>query len=157
MSLYRRQLIHKAGARHVRSFEMINAGNRTEYFLYFATNNTRGLSKRKQAMWKADPVGGQVFSDLTDPRQMVLLDPVPDLAPLRRSLRERFHARGWVDIADVERFVLEETPHSEAIHLRRRTLAEMERQRPPLTEVRRPPAKRNRPGDYPPTTHLRFL
>jgi hypothetical protein len=108
-------------------------------------------------MWKADPVRGQVFSDLTDPRQMVLLDPVPDLAPLRRSLQERFHARGWVDIAHVERFVLEETPDAEAIHLKRRTLAEMERQRPPLIEARRPPATRARPGDYPPTTRLRFV
>lgn len=26
-----------------------------------------GLSKMKQAMWKADPVGGQVFSDLNRP------------------------------------------------------------------------------------------
>lgn len=157
VSLYRRQLIDKAGARHVRSFEMLNAGNRTEYFLYFATNNVRGLSKMKQAMWKADPVGGQVFSDLTDPRQMVLLDPAPDLAPLRRALWERFHARGWVNIADVERFVLEDTPYSEAIHLKRRTLAHMEKKEPPRIEVRRPSGKRARSGEYPPTTHLHFF
>ena len=50
VSLYRRQLIDKAGARHVRSFEMINGGNRTEYFFYFATNNAHGLGKMKQAM-----------------------------------------------------------------------------------------------------------
>lgn len=111
----------------------------------------------KQAMWKVDPVGGQVFSDLTDPRQMVLLDLAPDLAPLRKLLREHFHVCSWVDISDVERFVLEETPYSEAIHLKRRTLGEMEKQKPPLIEVRRPPGKRARPGDYPPTTRLRFL
>jgi hypothetical protein len=136
---------------------MVNVGNRTEYFLYFATNRPQGLSKMKQAMWKADPVGGQVFSDLTDPRQMVLLDQTPDLTPLRRMLRERFHLRGWVDIADVERFVLGETPYSEAIHLKRRTLAHMEKETPPRIEVRRPSGKRVRPGEYPPTTHLRFF
>jgi three-Cys-motif partner protein len=157
VSLYRRQLLDKAGARHVRTFEMINAGNRTEYFLYFVTNSPHGLSKMKQAMWKADPVGGQVFSDLTDPRQMVLLDLASDLTPLRRLLREHFQVRGWVDISDVERFVLEETPHSEAIHLKRRTLGEMEKQKPPLIEVRRPAGKRVRPGDYPATTRLRVL
>ena len=108
-------------------------------------------------MRKVDPVGGQGFSDLTDPRQMVLLDLTPDLTPLRRLLRERFHVRGWVDISDVERFVLEETPYSEAIHLKRRTLAQMETETPPRVGVRRRSGKRVRPGEYPPTTRLSFL
>jgi hypothetical protein len=43
------------------------------------------------------------------------------------------------------------------IHLKRRTLGEMEKQKPPLIEVRRPSGKRARPGEYPPTTRLRFL
>ena len=42
----------------------------------------------KQAMWKVDPLGGQAFSDLTDPRQMVLLDQATDPLPLRKLLRE---------------------------------------------------------------------
>ncbi|MFQ5904324.1 MAG: three-Cys-motif partner protein TcmP [Candidatus Binatia bacterium] len=35
VDLYRRQLAQEARLRYVRTFEMINRGNRTEYFLYF--------------------------------------------------------------------------------------------------------------------------
>jgi len=157
VGLYQEQLGGEAGAKFVRTFEMINTGNRTEYFLYFATNSPQGLSKMKQAMWKADPLGGQAFSDLTDPRQMVLLDQATDSSPLRKLLRDRFHQHGWVDISAIERFVLEGTPYSEAIHLRRRTLGEMERAGSPAVEVRRPAGKRDRAGEYPAGTQLRFL
>ena len=45
---------------------MINDRNHTKYFLYFGTNDEQDLSHMKQAMWKADPGGGQVFSDRTN-------------------------------------------------------------------------------------------
>jgi hypothetical protein len=156
VELYQRQLMGTVGAKYVRTFEMVNTGNRTEYFLYFASNSLQGLSKMKQAMWKADPVGGQVFSDLTDPRQMVLLDQASDLLTLQGLLGDRFRARGWVDISEVERFVLEGTPYSEAIHLRRQTLGRMEKAKAQRIEVRRPPGRRDRPGEYPAGTRIRF-
>jgi three-Cys-motif partner protein len=130
-SLYRKQLIERAGFKYVRTFEMINRGNRTEYFLYFGSNNIRGLSKMKEAMWRADPMQGQVFSDRTDPNQLVLLQPEPDLSALRKLLRERFRDEGWICIDKVENFVLLDTPYSEVIHLKRRTLEVMERKDPP--------------------------
>jgi three-Cys-motif partner protein len=157
VGLYRDQLMREAGAKFVRTFEMINRGNRTEYFLYFATNSAQGLSKMKEAMWRADPLGGEAFSDLTDTRQMTLLEPAADLLALQRLLQERFHGRAWVDIEDVERFVLEETPYSETIHLRRRSLGEMEKAKPSAVEARRPAGKRDRPGEYPAGTKLRFV
>lgn len=157
VGLYQEQLSGEAGAKFVRTFEMINTGNRTEYFLFFATNSPQGLSKMKQAMWKADPLGGQAFSDLTDPRQMVLLDQTTDPSPLRKLLRDRFRRHGWVDISEIARFVLEGTPYSEAIHLRRRTLGEMERAESAMVEVRRPAGRRDRAGEYPAGTQLRFL
>jgi len=129
---------------------------RGEYFLYFATNSSHGLSKMKEVMWKTDPLGGEAFSDLTDARQMVLLDQATDLLPLQRLVQGRFRGRGWVDISEVERFVLEDTAYSETIHLRRRTLGEMEKVKPPSVEARRPPRKRDRPGEYPVGTRLRF-
>ncbi len=128
VELYRRRLSEAAGLQHVRSFEMINEGNRTEYFLCFGTNSREGFSKMKEAMWRADPVQGQVFSDLTDRRQTVLLEPAPDLGRLRLMLREQFRGRGEVSIEDVERFVLFGTPYSETMHLKRLTLAPMERE-----------------------------
>ena len=156
VGLYRHRLIREARAKFVRTFEMINKGNRTEYFLYFATNSAQGLSKMKEAMWRADPLGGEAFSDLTDTRQMTLLEQAPDLVALQRLLQERFRGRGLIDIADVERFVLEETPYSETIHLRRRTLGEMEKAKPAAVEVRRPAGKRERPDEYPVGTRLKF-
>ena len=55
VDLYREQLSQRAGARHVRSFEMRNQRNTTDYFLFFAGNNRLGLSKMKEAMWKVTP------------------------------------------------------------------------------------------------------
>ena len=54
LQLYRSQLVDLAGLKYVRTFEMVNEGNRTEYVLFFGTNSSEGLSKMKQAMWKAD-------------------------------------------------------------------------------------------------------
>lgn len=157
INLYRNQLLGIAGLRYVRTFEMINQGNRTEYFLFFGTNNPKGLSKMKQALWRADPVEGEVFSDRTETDQLVLLHPAVNLDHLKGLLRQRFRGSGKVAIHDVERFVLEETPYSEAIHLRTRTLKSMELSKPPLIQVQRPSSSRNRPGEYPPGTRITFL
>jgi three-Cys-motif partner protein len=154
VTLYRKQLMDVAQVPYVRAFEMINEGNRTEYFLYFGTKNLKGFSKMKESMWRADPVQGRVFSDLTDTRQEVLLKPEADLLALRRSLQDRFRGRGWISIDQVEQFVLTETPYSEAIHLKRRTLAPMEAER--LVVASRMDGKKRRPGSFPPGTLLRF-
>jgi len=106
--LYQQQLHTVAGAKYVRSFEMVNERGASDYFLFFATNNLLGLSKMKEAMWKVDPGGGARFSDTTNPDQLVLLAPEPDRHLLRRQLVERFSGKR-VRVADVERFVLEDT------------------------------------------------
>ncbi|HEY1934383.1 MAG TPA: three-Cys-motif partner protein TcmP [Acetobacteraceae bacterium] len=46
--LYRAQLHRAAGAKYVRSFEMRNERNVSDYFLYFASNNLLGLAKMKE-------------------------------------------------------------------------------------------------------------
>jgi len=154
VGLYREQLQKFAGLRYVRTFEMINEGNRTEYFLFYGTNNQLGLSKMKHAMWKADPVGGQVFSDRSVSGQGVLFVPHPDIGPLRRQLQDRFRGKGWVQIEEVSDFVLEDTAYSELIHLKRLTLAPMEQER--LIEAHRLGEKPRR-GTFPPGTKVRFL
>lgn len=63
---YLAQLQHEA--KFVRSFEMLNMGNRTDYFLFFASNNQCGLEKMKEAMWQVDKSGTFQFSDYTDAR-----------------------------------------------------------------------------------------
>ena len=155
--LYRRQLVEQARFQYVRTFEMLDQGNRTEYFLYFGTNSSTGLSKIKEALWRADPGGGRVFSDRTVTDQMVLLQPTADLAGLRRMLQQKFRSQGWVRIEQIKEFVLVDTPYSETIHLKQRTLAPMERERPTSIRVRRPPGRREMPGAYPSGTTIRFL
>jgi three-Cys-motif partner protein len=107
--LYQQQLKTAAGARFVRSFEMRNDRGLIDYFLFFATNNTRGLAKMKEAMWRVDPGGSFRFSDTTDSNQSVLFEPEPDRELLRRLIVGRF-AGIEVPVGEIERFVIEETP-----------------------------------------------
>lgn len=153
LELYRSQLQKAAGASYVRTFEMINEGNRTEYFLLFATKSPLGLSKMKQAMWKADPSSGQAFSDRSDPLQMMLITPGVEAA-LVPLLQKRFKGAGWVSIEEVERFVLESTPFSEQIHLKTKTLKPLEEQK--RINITRPSGK-TRKGTYPPGTLIEFV
>ncbi len=106
--LYRQQLHRVAGARYVRSFEMLNDRGASDYFLFFATQNLLGLQKMKEAMWRVDPVGGVRFSDATDFNQHVLFEPKPDKRLLRRMIEERFSGKRAA-VRDVELFVLEDT------------------------------------------------
>lgn len=154
VNLYRRQLIEVGGLAYVSTFEMINEGNRTEYFLYFGTKSPDGFSKMKEAMWRADPIQGQAFSDLTDTRQEVLLEPSADMTPLRNALVRRFRGAGEISIGEVERFVLFDTPYSERIHLKERTLTPMEKER--LITARHPHRKRRR-HTYPDGTLITFV
>jgi hypothetical protein len=155
VSLYQEQLHKQAGVKYVRGFEMLNEGNRTEYFLFYATNDKLGLSKMKQAMWRTDPGGGQAFSDRSQSDQLVLFKPAPDTGVLRKQLQQRFRGKGWVTIEEVSDFVLEETAYSEEMHLKRATLSPLEKEG--LLEAQRPLDKRDRRGTYPDGTKLKFL
>ena len=55
--LYVRQLREQAGSKYVRSFEMRNEADVTDYYLFYATNNLLGLQKMKEAMWRVDEFG----------------------------------------------------------------------------------------------------
>jgi three-Cys-motif partner protein len=121
--LYRDQLRRAAGARYVRSFEMRNDRNASDYFLYFASNNLLGLARMKEAMWKVDPGGGFSFSDATNFDQAVLFQPEPDRPALRRLIAARF-AKRRATVRQIENFVVEDTPFH-ASHYRK-VLAAME-------------------------------
>ena len=56
----------------MRSFEIRNKNDATDYFLFFATKNVTGLRKMKDAMWSVDQSGEFTFSDGTNPDQMLL-------------------------------------------------------------------------------------
>lgn len=106
--LYRDQLRIAAGARYVRSFEMLNDRGASDYFLFFATRCLRGLGKMKEAMWRIDPAGGVRFSDATNFNQHVLFEAKPDTRLLRRLIEARFSG-ARAAVREIEHFVLEDT------------------------------------------------
>jgi hypothetical protein len=81
-------------------------------------------------------------------------EPHTDTRPLRRLLHDNFRGKGWVPIEEVSDFVLEDTAYSEISHLKRATLAPMEKEG--LIEAQRPGEKPRR-GTFPDGTKLRFL
>ncbi|MBK9034381.1 MAG: three-Cys-motif partner protein TcmP [Myxococcales bacterium] len=150
--LYLSQLRDAAGARYVRSFEMRNKNDATDYFLFFATNSRKGIEKMKEAMWKVDESGEFRFSDATNPAQVLLFEKQPDFLELRRQLLARFGGK-TVTVGEVEEFVLAETSFRET-HYKKR-LAELEDEGQ-LVAVNPPTSRRKR--SYPdPLLVLRFL
>ncbi len=150
--LYQQQLMHDAQAKFVRSFEMRNRNNVTEYFLYFATNNIRGLEKMKESMWKVDPGGGFQFSDATMPDQRLLFGSEPNFDHLQKLMKQQFQS-GTADIAEIEQFAVQDTGFLKA-HVRP-VLASMEKEQPPSIQVVASTPGRRR-GTFPPGTKISF-
>ena len=115
--LYVQQLRMTAKAAYVRSFEMSNARDVTDYYLFYATNELLGLKKMKEAMWKADESGEFRFSDATDPKQLVSFERLPSLATLQAHLLAAFSGK-TVSVAEIEKFVLVDTPFRETHYKR---------------------------------------
>ena len=109
-----------AGMDYVRSFRMLDEGGRTEYFLFFATHNIKGLDVMKDAMWSVDPSGTYRFSDVTDPDQLVMFQLDPDYGQLRSAVQGRFSGQ-TVSIQEIEHFVIADTPFRKS-HLRKNAL-----------------------------------
>ena len=112
--LYARQL-REIGMEHVRLFEMRDGGNRTEYFLAFATHHKEGLRVIKDAMWNVDRAGGIEFSDFTapSPEQGTLFTAEPKYEELRKLVMGQFVGQHGVPIEEVNDFVLIDTPFRE--------------------------------------------
>jgi three-Cys-motif partner protein len=150
-NLYMRQLRQGAGMRYVRSFEMRNDRDVTDYYLFYATQRLLGLKKMKESMWRVDPSGEFKFSDATDPRQLVLFGREPDFRLLREQITNRF--RGLeMPVEAVEEFVVAETAFRET-HYKQQVLDPMERD----GQIVVPHSPRKRRFAYPPGTVIRFL
>jgi three-Cys-motif partner protein len=146
--LFQQQLCFGSRERLVRSFEVATAkGN--GYRLYFTTGSEKGLEKMKEAMWRADPIGGERYRDTTG--ELVLFEPEPDTTPLLRSLKEHFASRAF-GIEEAERYTLLHTAYLPKAHLKMRTLAPAER-REELEAL----TPRKRRATYPSGVQLRFV
>ncbi len=145
--LFKAQLEH-AGMEHVRSFQMLDSGGRTEYYLFFATHHVKGMEVMKDAMWKVDPSGAYQFSDATDPDQPLLFELQPDYAVLKEGVQAKFGKKS-ASIADIENFVTLETPFLKK-HLRDGALKPLEEEG--LIKV----VGRKRRRTYPPGSRITF-
>lgn len=148
--IYLKQL--KTAARYVHSFEMLNKGNSTDYFLFFATNSLKGLEKMKEAMWKVDDTGSFQFSDHSDARGLMsLFSEQPNLAPLREAILRKFRGKE-IAVEDLRDWLIAETEFLPK-HLKVPILAPME-QAGEVSVVS--PAAKRRKGTFPDGTVLRF-
>lgn len=139
-------------AKFVHSFEMRNRANSTDYFLFFATNNLKGLEKMKEAMWRVDGTGSFQFSDHRDAHgSMYLFSDQPNLDPLRVAVSNRFRGQ-QVSIGDLTDWVIAETEFLPK-HLKRPVLAPMEAEGT-LTVVN--PGPKRRRGTFSDGTILKF-
>src|SRR5258708_38864434 len=89
---------------------MGDSNDRGVYYLFFASNSSRGHLKMKEAMWKVDPLGGFTFSDSTNPDQSVLFSN-PSLEPLVSDLQSKFHGAIQIRTEQGETFVQDKTPY----------------------------------------------
>jgi len=149
--VYLKQL--KTIGEYARSFQMINMGNRVDYFLFFVTNNPLGLQRMKESMWKVDPKGEFQFSDLTDASTQLVLSfaLAPNLQPLRKMIVETFGGTE-VEITALERWVVTETPYLPK-HIRTPVLIPMEDEGT-VSIVRSKPGRKRH--TYPEGTVLKF-
>lgn len=63
LEIYLKALRERAGAAFSYPFVMRDAADRVIYWLFFCSNNIRGLEEMKKAMWTVDRSGGFEFSD----------------------------------------------------------------------------------------------
>lgn len=90
---------------------MCDRDGRLVYYLFFASNNSLGHLKMKEAMWKVDPLNDFTFSDSTNPNQHVLFSS-PSVAPLAADLTTiKFRGAGGIAVKKVETFVNDDTAY----------------------------------------------
>ncbi len=133
---------------------VLTKGNKTDYFLFFGTNNITGLRKMKEAMWKVDKNGTFQFSDSThNPDQPVLFELEPDYRQLKNIILKEFKGK-LVSIAELENFILTQTPFRET-HYKKQILVPMEKAQPP--EIRVKYGIKRRKYTFPPQSIVEFL
>ncbi len=104
---YRRNLSKKDAVRFSRYFSMHDKSEALLYWLFFCSNNLKGLEVMKKAMWKVDETGAFQFSDAESPGQLRLLSGY-DQDWLADALSARLSGKA-LTVAEISTFVLTET------------------------------------------------
>ncbi len=132
--VYTAALQARGGAKYTFPFAMRDMNDRVIYWLFFCTNNIRGLEEMKKAMWTVDRSGGFQFSDKHS-AQLGHLFTVNDQWLADRLFEE--HENTAMTVAQVREYVLTRTP----CHSFRDALAILERAER-LEPVNPPPGRR---------------
>jgi three-Cys-motif partner protein len=108
LKTYKTALGKSGGSKYVWHFAMSDSSDKLLYWLFFSTNNLRGLEEMKRAMCKVDPEGGFRFSDKDNPSQLNLFGDYGDKA-LAQDLSSALRGES-LGLPHVREFVLTETP-----------------------------------------------
>lgn len=108
LKTYKAALKERGSSKYVWYFAMCDTNDKLLYWLFFSTNNLRGLEEMKRAMWKVDPVGGFRFSDKDNPSQLSLFTNYKETM-LADELISNLHGK-TLTLFQVKEFVLTETP-----------------------------------------------
>ena len=99
--------------RYTLKFMMMDENNSRDNAFFFCGRHPRGFEKIKQAMWKVDPVHGNSFSAhremAKNPSQTDLFDVEPETHILSGMLMNKFTGRTDVPVAEIFKWVVEET------------------------------------------------
>jgi len=152
-NIYKEQLEQEASIKFVHSFKMTNKINKTDYFLFFGTNNILGLKKMKAAMWRVDKSGAFQFSDATyNPSQPMLFEIEPNFDQLKQIILTNFKTKS-VSIVELENFILTQTPFRET-HYKKQILVPLEKTEKIKVSCR---DRKRKKWTFPPECIIEFL
>ena len=86
IALFSRQL----RAQFVTHMNMMGTNNAHKYVLLHASNHRKGRNVMKESMWAVVPDGSFTAYERDNPDQLVLIEPKPDLRPLKDLLWKHF-------------------------------------------------------------------
>jgi len=144
----------------VRPFRMKNKHNQTQYYLFFATSNWRGMLAMKQAMWSAAPKGDFQYSDLTSPQQPLLFEEFYDEEYSHELADQLYKAYSGQTIR--KQTILQQDLAWHPICIGRQLtralrILEYESVPPRIIKVELPNGRKRRKGQYPDDCTITFL
>ena len=111
IALFSRQL----KAKFVTHMNMVGANKVLKYVLLHASNHPRGRELMKESMWAVVPDGSFAAFERDTPDQLILIEPKPNLEPLKDLLWENF-AGQQVYMAEIYDWLLRELYLEKHVH-----------------------------------------
>ena len=108
-----RLLANRVGAKWWTYIRMVTGGSATRYLLLHLTNHDKGRDLIKDCVWSICPDGGYYARKSDDFSQPMLIQPEPDLRPLREWVLARVRVRPyrWTELEEAIRAELWRTTH----------------------------------------------